>query len=89
MANFTSAMIALVDERDRQFLERVAQDFNLPFEQLSKLYLDVSATAIKVPRKYTKKVKSALTIVDATKYCYFFEQVFSTKMAIKLAFLRV
>ena len=67
MANFTSAMIALVDERDRQFLERVAQDFNLPFEQLSKLYLDVSATAIKVPRKYTKKVKSALTIVDATE----------------------
>ena len=67
MANFTSAMIALVDERDRQFLERVAQDFNLPFEQLSKLYLDVSATAIKVPRKYTKKVKSALTSVDATE----------------------
>lgn len=67
MANFTAAMIALVDERDRQFLERVAQDFNLPFEQLSKLYLETSVTAIKVPRKYTKKVKEATAVTTVVE----------------------
>jgi hypothetical protein len=64
MANFTAAINALVDERDRQFLLRVASDFNLPFEQLSKLYLEVSATAIKVPRKYTKKPKAVAVVTE-------------------------
>ena len=64
MANFTAAINALVDERDRQFLVRVASDFNLPFEQLSKLYLEVSATAIKVPRKYTKKPKAVAVVTE-------------------------
>jgi hypothetical protein len=64
MANFTAAINALVDERDRQFLVRVAQDYNLPFEQLSKLYLEVSADAIKVPRKYTKKPKAVAVVTE-------------------------
>jgi len=67
MANFTAAINALVDERDRQFLVRVASDFNLPFEQLSKLYLEVSATAIKVPRKYTKKPKAVAVVTEGTE----------------------
>ena len=64
MANFTAAINALVGERDRQFLVRVASDFNLPFEQLSKLYLEVSADAIKVPRKYTKKPKAVAVVTE-------------------------
>jgi hypothetical protein len=63
-ANFTAAINALVGERDRQFLVRVAQDYNLPFEQLSKLYLEVSADAIKVPRKYTKKPKVVAVVTE-------------------------
>jgi hypothetical protein len=63
-ANFTAAINALVGERDRHFLLRVASDFNLPFEQLSKLYLETGATAIKLPRKYTKKPK-AVAVVTA------------------------
>ena len=57
MANFTSAILALVEERDRQFLLRVSTDYNLPFEELRAKYLETAEKAIKVPRKYTKKVK--------------------------------
>ena len=64
MANFTSAINALVGERDRHFLLRVASDFNLPFEQLSKLYLETAEQAIKVPRKYTKKPKAVAVVTE-------------------------
>jgi hypothetical protein len=58
MANFTAAILALTEERDRQFLLRVSADYNLPFEELQAKYLETAEKAIKVPRKYTKKVKS-------------------------------
>jgi predicted secreted protein len=61
MASFTSAILALVEERDRQFLLRVAQDYNLPFEELQAKYLETAEKAVKAPRKYTKKVKSVET----------------------------
>jgi hypothetical protein len=54
---FAQACDALVRERDRVFLERVAKDYNLSFEELSTKYLECSEAAIKVPRKYTKKAK--------------------------------
>jgi hypothetical protein len=54
---FAQACDALVRERDRVFLERVAKDYNLDFEELSAKYLEASEAAIKVPRKYTKKAK--------------------------------
>ena len=66
MANFTSAILALVGERDRVFLVAVAEKYNLPYEELSKLYLETAENAIKVPRKYTKKVAAATTIVEGT-----------------------
>lgn len=68
MANFTAAINALVGERDRVFLVSVAERYNLPFEELSKLYLETAEQAIKVPRKYTKKVKeaTAVTVVEDT-----------------------
>jgi len=64
-ASFTAAINALVGERDRQFLVRVASEFNLPFEQLSKLYLETGADAIKVPRKYTKKPKVVVAVAES------------------------
>jgi hypothetical protein len=64
MANFTSAILALVAERDRVFLVSVAERYNLPYEELSKLYLETAEGAIKVPRKYTKKVTAATTVVE-------------------------
>ena len=63
-ANFTAAINALVGERDRVFLVRVAEDFKLPFEQLSKLYLETAEQAIKVPRKYTKKPKTVAVVEE-------------------------
>jgi hypothetical protein len=65
MANFTAAINALVAERDRVFLVSVSEQFNLPFDQLSKLYLETAEQAIKVPRKYTKKPK-AVTVASET-----------------------
>jgi hypothetical protein len=62
--NFTAAINALVAERDRVFLMRVAADFNLPFEKLSKLYLETAEQAIKVPRKYTKKPKAVNVVTE-------------------------
>jgi ferredoxin len=64
MANFTAAINALVAERDRVFLMSVAEQFNLPFEQLSKLYLETAEQAIKVPRKYTKKPKAVAVATE-------------------------
>jgi hypothetical protein len=64
MANFTAAINALVAERDRVFLVSVATQFNLPFEQLSKLYLETAEQAIKVPRKYTKKPKAVAVVTE-------------------------
>jgi len=67
MANFTSAINALVAERDRVFLVSVATQFNLPFEQLSKLYLETAEQAIKVPRKYTKKPKAVAVVTEGAE----------------------
>ena len=49
------------------FLERVSQDFNLPIEQLSKLYLETAEQAIKVPRKYTKKPKEVVVATEGAE----------------------
>lgn len=62
MANFTAAINALVAERDRVFLERVATDYGLKFEELHQKYLETAEQAIKVPRKYTKKPKAVNVI---------------------------
>jgi len=58
MASFADAINALVAERDRQFVERIAKEYNLNFEELIAKYLETAEMAIKVPRKYTKKAKS-------------------------------
>lgn len=55
MASFADAVNALVAERDRQFVQRIATEYNLNFDELNKKYLETAEMAIKVPRKYTKK----------------------------------
>jgi len=57
-SSFALACDALVRQRDRVFLERIAKDYNLSIDELSSKYLETSEEAIKVPRKYTKKPKS-------------------------------
>ena len=64
MANFTAAINALVAERDRVFLERVAADYGLKYEELHAKYLETAEQAIKVPRKYTKKPKEVTVVTE-------------------------
>ena len=71
MDNFSLAISSLVAERDRVFLLRVAQDYNLPFDELSAKYLETAEAAIKAPpRKYTKKPKSVdIVVAPVVKQC--------------------
>jgi hypothetical protein len=64
MANFTAAINALVEERDRIFLIRVATDYNLPLEELQKKYMETAEQAIKVPRKYKKRDAKSVSVVS-------------------------
>ena len=66
-ANFTAAINALVAERDRVFLVRVAQDYNLPLEDLQKKYLETAEQAIKVPRQYKKREPKSVSVVAVTE----------------------
>ena len=66
MANFTAAINALVEERDRIFLIRVATDYNLPLEELQKKYMETAEQAIKVPRKYKKRDPKSVSVVTVS-----------------------
>jgi len=63
MASFADAVNALVAERDRQFLVRIAAEYNLPFDELQAKYIETASTAIKVPRKYKKREAKSVTVV--------------------------
>jgi hypothetical protein len=64
MATFADSLNALVADRDRQFIERIAKEYNLDVEELKSKYLEMP---VKAPRKYTKKAtkepKSVTTVV--------------------------
>ena len=64
---FAQAVDALVAERDRVFIERVALDYNLPVEELKAKYLETAAEAIKVPRQYKKREPKAVTVLTVTE----------------------
>lgn len=66
-STFALAIDALVAERDRQFVLRVAQDYNLVFDELNTKYLETAAMAIKVPRKYTKREPKSVTVLEVTE----------------------
>ena len=64
-SQFALACDALVRERDRVFLERIAADYKLDFAELEAKYLQAAQDAIKVPRQYKKrepKVAVAVTL---------------------------
>lgn len=63
-STFANAIDALVAERDRQFILRVSQDYNLDFEELNTKYLETAAMAIKVPRKYKKREPKEVTVTN-------------------------
>jgi hypothetical protein len=67
MASFADAVNALVCERDRQFVLRIATDYNLNVEELQKKYLETAEMAIKVPRKYKKREATSVTVVTEAK----------------------
>jgi hypothetical protein len=60
---FADAVNALVAERDRQFITRIATEYNLDFAELNAKYLETAAAAIKVPKKYKKREPKAVTVV--------------------------
>ena len=60
---FSQAIDALVAERDRVFIERIANDYNLPLEELKAKYIESAESAIKVPRKYKKREAKSVTVV--------------------------
>jgi hypothetical protein len=62
MASFADSINALVAERDRQFVQRIATEYSLNFEELNQKYLETAEIAIKVPRKYTKKAKEPKSV---------------------------
>jgi hypothetical protein len=66
-STFANAIDALVAERDRQFILRVSQDYNLDFEELNTKYLETAAMAIKVPRKYTKREPKSVTVIGVAE----------------------
>jgi hypothetical protein len=63
-ANFTAAINALVAERDRVFILKVATDYNLDFAELQGKYLETAEQAIKVPRKYKKREPKLVTVTN-------------------------
>ena len=67
MASFADAVNALVCERDRQFVLRIATEYNLNVEELQKKYLETAEMAIKVPRKYKKREPTSVTVVTEPK----------------------
>ena len=60
---FAQACDALVRERDRVFLLKVAEDYKIPFEELEAKYLTAAEAAIKVP----KQRKAKVTVEGANK----------------------
>lgn len=53
---FALACDAIVRERDRVFLLKVSEDYNIPFADLEAKYLGTSEEAIKVPKQRKAKV---------------------------------
>ena len=48
-------IIALVEERDRAFVGRIAQDYNLDYKELYAKFEEVAGSFIKIPRKYKQR----------------------------------
>jgi len=68
-SQFALACDALVRERDRVFVERIAAEYNLPVEELKAKYFEAAQDAIKVPTKKPRKAKVALEGQNVPSKC--------------------
>lgn len=50
---------ALLEARDRKFVERVSQEYNLDFKELYSKYVETAEAALIIPRKYQKQAVSS------------------------------
>ena len=63
--NFALAIDKMVRERDIAFLQKIAEDYNLPFEELQAKYTTVAEAAVKVKRPYKKREAKMVEITNA------------------------
>jgi len=63
--NFALAVDKMVRERDIAFLQKIAEDYKLPFEELQAKYTTVAEAAVKVKRPYKKREPKMVEITNA------------------------
>lgn len=63
--NFALAVDKMVRERDTAFLQKISDDYKLPFEELEAKYLKVSDAAVKVKRAYKKREPKMVEIINS------------------------
>ena len=63
--NFALAIDKMVRERDIAFLQKIAEDYKLPFEELQAKYTTVAEAAVKVKRPYKKREPKMVEITNA------------------------
>jgi len=61
---FALAVDKLVRDRDSAFLQKIAEDYSLPYEELQAKYLTVSEAAVKVKRAYKKREPKMVEITN-------------------------
>jgi len=62
---FALAVDKMVRERDIAFLQKIAEDYNLSFEELQEKYTTVAEEAVKVKRPYKKREPKMVEITNA------------------------
>lgn len=63
--NFALAVDKMVRDRDIAFLQKIAEDYKLPFEELQAKYMAVAEEAVKVKRPYKKREPKMVEITNA------------------------
>jgi hypothetical protein len=61
---FALAVDKLVRDRDTAFLQKIAEDYSLPYEELQAKYLAVAEAAVKVKRAYKKREPKMVEITN-------------------------
>jgi antitoxin component of RelBE/YafQ-DinJ toxin-antitoxin module len=63
-SNFALAVDKMVRERDTAFLQKIAEDYKLPFEELQTKYLAVAEEAVKIKRPYKKREPKMVEVTN-------------------------
>lgn len=64
-SNFALVVDKLVRDRDTAFLQKIAEDYKLPFEELQSKYLTVAEEVVKVKRPYKKREPKSVEVINA------------------------